>query len=162
MHRCVTDFGRQRVRHRLELRISICQSSLNFFRLYISGNPNKIKGMSPARRQKQGQDFSIRRQQSLLAQGAGDARCPLCGREMLLGGSINEHHLVPRTHGGIAKVLMHRVCHSKIHSVFNERELAEFYHTFDRLRSHPEIALFIKWVRRQPPEFNGKHDRPRR
>jgi hypothetical protein len=91
-----------------------------------------------------------------------DGNCPLCDRPMVRGPTLNEHHLVPKLYGGSEKHVMHRVCHGKIHSVLTEAELAHSFHTFSALRSHPEIAKFIKWVRKQDPEFLTKHVRPSR
>ena len=87
--------------------------------------------------------------------------CPLCGREMIAGPSLNEHHLIPKMYGGREKYKIHRVCHSKIHSVFDEWTLAKVYFTFEQLRRNEEIAGFIKWVRKQDPEKNTKHARKR-
>ena len=81
-----------------------------------------------------------------------DDLCPLCGRELVEGPSVNDHHLVPRSRGGKEKYALHRVCHSKIHSVFTENELAQIYNTFEKLRANDEMKKFIKWVRKQPPE----------
>jgi len=91
-------------------------------------------------------------------------RCPLCGREMVPGPSTDLHHPVPRSHGGRDVVIMHRVCHQKIHSVFTEAELAKVYHDWGTLRRHPAIATFIRWVARKPPEFydRSRHTRERR
>lgn len=88
--------------------------------------------------------------------------CGLCGRPLIAGPSVNEHHLVPRSHRGRDKVRMHRICHNKIHSVFSERELASFYHTWPRLLAHPEIAVFVDWVRKKPSEYFDKNRPPRR
>ena len=88
--------------------------------------------------------------------------CPLCGRPMLGGDSLNEHHLVPKSRGGTEKFLMHRVCHAKIHSVLTEVELEVLYSSFEKLRSHPALISFIKWVRKHNPEFNTRHRRPLR
>lgn len=91
-----------------------------------------------------------------------DGLCPLCDREMIRGSSsLNEHHLVPKMYGGVETYFIHRVCHSKIHSVFSEKELAREFFTFEKLRDHPEIARFILWVRKQDPEFIDKHVRMR-
>ena len=117
--------------------------------------------MATKNRQRYGQEFSIKRQIALMEQLENGA-CPLCGREMIPGPSLNEHHLVPRSHGGTEKFLLHRVCHGKIHAVFSESELARSHHTFENLRSHPEIAEFIKWVRKQPPEANPRHAKPKK
>lgn len=77
------------------------------------------------------------------------------------GTSLNEHHLIPRMYGGIEKYVMHRVCHSKIHSAISEHDLAFNYNTFERLREQPDLKRFIKWIRKQDPEFNTKHRRKR-
>lgn len=81
------------------------------------------------------------------------AVCPLCGRPLVPGPSVDAHHPVPRSRGGKAKVPMHRICHRKIHATFTERELADDYHDWDRLRAHPDIAAFVRWVAKRPPEY---------
>lgn len=83
--------------------------------------------------------------------------CPLCGRELLADKSVNEHHPVPKSRGGKGTVRIHVVCHSKIHSVFTEKELGDRYHDFAELRAHPEMAKFIGWVRKKPPGFRTRH-----
>jgi hypothetical protein len=88
--------------------------------------------------------------------------CPLCGRPLVPGPSVNLHHLVPRTYRGREAVPMHRICHAKIHSVLSEKELRDHYHTPERLREHPEIRRFLGWVRRKPPEFMDRHHSARR
>ena len=55
-------------------------------------------------------------------------------------------------------VRIHKVCHQKIHSVFNERELQMYYHTVERLCNHEEMAKFIKWVSKKPPSYYDKND----
>jgi hypothetical protein len=83
-------------------------------------------------------------------------RCPLCDRELGTT-NVDEHHLVPRTFKGTEKYPLHRICHTKIHSVFTERELANYYHTWDRLRENDLIASFIKWVRKKPLDFYDRN-----
>jgi predicted DNA-binding protein (UPF0278 family) len=48
---------------------------------------------------------------------------------------------------------MHKICHSKVHAVLSEKELQRYYHTIERLQEQEEIAKFIKWVSKKPPEF---------
>lgn len=86
--------------------------------------------------------------------------CPLCGRIMVRGESLNEHHLIPKSYGGTIKYVMHRTCHSKIHSVFTEQELATAYCTFESLRAHPAMQSFVKWIRKQHPEAMVRHRSP--
>jgi 5-methylcytosine-specific restriction endonuclease McrA len=83
--------------------------------------------------------------------------CPLCGRPLVPGPSVNAHHLVPRTYGGQETVTLHRICHSKIHSLFDAQELRDRYFTIARLRAHPEIAKFVRWVRKKDPEYVGRN-----
>ena len=86
--------------------------------------------------------------------------CPLCGRPLVEGPSVNRHHLVPKTYGGRETVDIHRICHNKIHAVFSEKELARDYHTFERLLTHDQIRTFVNWVRKKPADYYSRHDRP--
>ena len=79
--------------------------------------------------------------------------CPLCGREMIEGPTVDLHHLIPRSKGGKETVLLHLVCHRKIHSLFTEKELARAYNTIEKLKENVEIQKFIEWVFKKPPEF---------
>ena len=93
-----------------------------------------------------------------------DGPCALCLRP--LGRLCENHHLVPRSRGGRKVVEVHPICHRKIHAVFSEKELAEAFDTPARLRAHPEIARFLKWLDGKPPDFHkatrGGRDRGRR
>jgi len=91
-------------------------------------------------------------------------KCPICGRELISGPSIDEHHLKPKTFGSRKevhdpdnKILLHRICHNKIHSTFCERDLLTHYHTIQNIVEHVEIQKFIKWVNKKDPEFVDVH-----
>lgn len=86
--------------------------------------------------------------------------CGLCGRPMVGGPSVDRHHLVPRSQGGTEAVWMHQICHRKVHSVLDEKTLARHYSTFEQLLGHPEIATFVRWVKKKDPEFRSRHARP--
>ncbi len=86
--------------------------------------------------------------------------CPLCGRPLLAGPSVDEHHLVPKSKGGKTKALVHRICHRKIHATLSERELACSYNNWAALRTHPDIAVFLKWVANKPSTFYDNSRRP--
>lgn len=81
---------------------------------------------------------------------------------MIDGPSVDRHHWVPRTEGGRDQAPMHQVCHRKIHTVLSEREIADAYATPEALKAHPEIARFVTWVQRKPPDWNDHHRSPRR
>ncbi len=101
----------------------------------------------------------------VVADAPTEATCGLCGRVLVPGPSINKHHLIPKTYGGTETTWMHAICHSKIHSVFSERELKDRYHTFEALLAHEEIQKFVRWVRKKEPTFyvrNRPHQRRRR
>ncbi len=75
------------------------------------------------------------------------------------GPSVDRHHLVPRSYKGVEQFLVHRVCHQKIHSLFTEKELASTYHTWEALRAHPDMQVFMRWVAKKPIEFYDRNDR---
>ena len=78
---------------------------------------------------------------------------PLCGRKLIGGSRVNQHHLVPGSRNGRDTVALHRICHAAIHATLSEKELERQYNTIERLREHPQLRRFIAWVRRKPPEF---------
>jgi hypothetical protein len=80
-------------------------------------------------------------------------KCPLCNRE--LAQPIVRHHLIPPSKGGkdTPTVPMHKICQAKVHAVFTETELKNYYNTVDRLKDHEDIIKFIKWVSKKELEF---------
>lgn len=84
--------------------------------------------------------------------------CPLCGRE-IPAHLESRHHLTPKLkggkHGPIA--IMHSICHSKIHSLFSEAELARNYSSVEELLEDEEIAKFVKWVQKRPIDYASRN-----
>lgn len=78
--------------------------------------------------------------------------CPFCNREL---GTvrIEEHHLIPKSKKGKDVVSIHGICHRFIHSAFSEKELAQYYHTIERLHEREEVQKFIAWVKNKEPGF---------
>ncbi len=72
-------------------------------------------------------------------------------------GSYNEHHLIPATFKGKEKIVLHKICHAKLHSAITEREMEHYYNTVERLLEHEEIQKFVKWVKKQPDDFYSKN-----
>ena len=66
---------------------------------------------------------------------------------------LTRHHCKPKSRGGTAEdvELICSQCHGMVHATFTNQTLAVLYPTIDRLRAAPELAGFLKWVRRQPP-----------
>ncbi len=77
--------------------------------------------------------------------------CVLCGRELEM--PFDEHHVVPKSKGGHETVTLHRICHSKIHSVFSLTELRNQYNDINSIKNHEEIKKFIKWISKKPATF---------
>jgi hypothetical protein len=89
-----------------------------------------------------------------------EAVCALCGRA--LGKKTEKHHLVPKSKGGRQVVPVHPICHRKIHATFSDAELAVLYHTPERLRDHPDVARFIKWLSGKPADFHKRTAKSKR
>ncbi|MCR9220646.1 MAG: HNH endonuclease [Alphaproteobacteria bacterium] len=98
---------------------------------------------------------------SAAGAGADLGPCPICGRPMIAGPSVDRHHWVPRRLGGTAWDWLHRLCHKKLHSLYDERTLARDLADPESARADPEIAKFIRWARKQPPEALGRHAAPK-
>jgi len=81
--------------------------------------------------------------------------CALCLRA-LPPSEQEAHHLIPRSKGGKETVLLHRICHKKIHTTLSETELAREFFRVERLRTHPEIAHFLEWVQNKPAHFYNR------
>lgn len=78
--------------------------------------------------------------------------CEICKRE--LGNElIDEHHLIPKTFKGKHTVSLHKICHRKIHSLFSERELLNYYNTVDRILESEDIQTFVSWIKNKPLNF---------
>jgi len=81
--------------------------------------------------------------------------CPICERELGSSSQISRHHLIPKSKGGKDSpvIVIHNICHQKIHSVFTEKELKDEYHTVEKLRGHEEMQKFIKWVSKKGVDY---------
>jgi hypothetical protein len=79
--------------------------------------------------------------------------CPLCQRD--LQPPCNKHHLIPVSKGGkgTPTVMLHKICHDKIHAVFTEKELVRNYRSIESLRQHDAMKKFISWVERKEPAY---------
>ena len=52
---------------------------------------------------------------------------------------------------------MHKICHSKIHSLWSENELRDEFYTFEAICADERIQKFVKWLSRKPPEYSKKN-----
>ena len=91
----------------------------------------------------------------------GDMVCPLCERPVPPS-QQDAHHLVPKSHGGMQTVVLHRICHRQIHALLTETELARAYGTVEALKQHHELVRFIQWVKTKPDAFFEKSRKSQR
>ena len=81
-----------------------------------------------------------------------DLVCPLCERK-IPPSQRDAHHLVPKSKGGRHTEYLHRICHRQIHALLTETELARQFNSVDALLTHPDVALFVAWVKTKPDDF---------
>ena len=74
--------------------------------------------------------------------------CELCHRRV---DQYTVHHLVPRARGGRSgpKANLCPTCHRQVHALFSETTLVRELHSIDLLRANPQVAAYLKWVRKQ-------------
>jgi hypothetical protein len=88
--------------------------------------------------------------------------CGLCGRPFAPG-NLTRHHCLPREKGGTHEhvEMLCRQCHGMVHATYTNATLAVLYPTVVQLRKAPELAKYLRWLRKQPPS-RSKRNRPRR
>lgn len=81
-----------------------------------------------------------------------DQPCGLCGRGMPRR-LLTQHHCRPKSKGGTIEdvELLCGQCHGMVHATFTNATLAAVYPTLPELRQAPELAGFLKWVRKLDP-----------
>jgi 5-methylcytosine-specific restriction enzyme A len=88
--------------------------------------------------------------------------CGLCGRGFQ-DGRLTRHHCLPKEKGGTHEdvEMICAQCHGMIHATYTNATLAVLYPTLAQLRRAPELAGFLRWVRKQPATQRSKN-KPRR
>ena len=89
--------------------------------------------------------------------------CGLCLRTFDPG-RLTKHHCKPKSRGGTADdvEMICSQCHGMVHATFTNRTLEALYPTIEQLRAAPELAAFLKWVRKQPPSRKKRNKQRRR
>jgi len=87
--------------------------------------------------------------------------CELCERDR----PLTFHHLIPRTLHRKKRyrdrpaeelqkgAMLCRDCHHAVHHFLSNKELGAAYFTVERLRAHPDVGRFVRWVRTR----GGRH-----
>ena len=88
--------------------------------------------------------------------------CCLCGRAFTHA-QLTKHHCLPKEKGGTQEdvEMLCPQCHGMVHATYTNATLAALYPTVARLRRAPELAKFLRWVRKQAPT-RRKRNHPRR
>ena len=88
-------------------------------------------------------------------------RCQLCFRETP---RITVHHLVPKAQGGRfgPKASLCSTCHRQLHATFSLATLAKELDSIEAIEANPEMARYLKWVRRQKGHASFPVRRPAR
>ncbi len=99
------------------------------------------------------QDRPVPAQQELI--------CPLCER-VIPASQRDAHHLIPKSKGGRHTEFLHRICHQQVHALLTESELARQFNSMETLLAHPEIGVFVAWVKTKPGDFMERTRKSRR
>lgn len=72
--------------------------------------------------------------------------CELCCRQVE---SLSRHHLVPKEEGGKygPTAELCQPCHSTIHLLLDNRELAKNYNSIPALQAAEPLQKYLRWVR---------------
>ncbi len=62
---------------------------------------------------------------------------------------VTRHHLRPRSEGGTETALLCPACHRQVHALYTNKTLAREMDHLDALRSAPEMAAYLAWIRKQ-------------
>lgn len=89
---------------------------------------------------------------------SGDSQsCELCRRQ---SHAYTVHHLVPRSRGGKhgPTTMLCPTCHRQLHAMFSEATLARELDSIDRIKANPDMASYLRWVRKQkgPRNFRAR------
>ena len=75
--------------------------------------------------------------------------CELCNRNVSI---ITKHHLIPLQKGGkkFETLSLCKTCHTQIHALFTNRELATHYHTLESLKRDRKIIKYLIFLENIP------------
>lgn len=78
-----------------------------------------------------------------------DHICELCNRSVSI---LTKHHLIPLEKGGKKLDTIHLcpTCHTAIHSLFTNRELASRFNSLERIKNDFKIIKYLKFIENIP------------
>lgn len=83
-------------------------------------------------------------------------QCALCERTVA---NVSQHHVVPKEEGGRygETVPLCQPCHSTIHLIYSNRELARNYNSLSLLQQAPALQKYLHWIRKRSIERICNH-----
>ncbi len=89
--------------------------------------------------------------------------CELCKRNVSF---VTKHHLIPLEKGGKKLdtdiIQLCQTCHSAIHALFTNRELASRFNSLDRIKNDLKIKKYLKFIKNVPANSNVPIKKSRR
>jgi 5-methylcytosine-specific restriction endonuclease McrA len=79
-------------------------------------------------------------------------QCELCDRPMA---ALTAHHLIPKQNtkrkneDPSQTIDICSACHRQIHSLFDNKHLAQELNTLEKLKNDPQLQKFVSWVKKQ-------------
>ena len=79
-------------------------------------------------------------------------QCELCDRQME---ALTAHHLIPKQNtkrkneDPSPTIDICSACHRQIHSLFDNKYLAQELNTLEKLQNDPDLQKFLSWIKKQ-------------
>ena len=79
-------------------------------------------------------------------------QCELCDRQME---ALTAHHLTPKQNtkrkneDPSPTIDICSACHRQIHSLFDNKHLAQELNTLEKLKNDPDLHKFVSWIKKQ-------------
>jgi hypothetical protein len=79
-------------------------------------------------------------------------QCELCDRQME---ALTAHHLIPKQNtkrkneDPSPTIDICSACHRQIHSLFDNKHLAQELNTLEKLKNDPDLQKFLSWIKKQ-------------
>lgn len=65
--------------------------------------------------------------------------------------NVRQHHLTPKSKGGIKTASCCETCESFIHKTWTHNELRDIFNSVESILGNEKFQAFLKWRRKQPP-----------
>ena len=79
------------------------------------------------------------------------SKCDVCSREVEI---LTRRHLIPKSRGGSKSdvIMVCLSCKDMIHNLIPNKLLDREYNTLEKIKSHPKVRKYVKWIFKQKKE----------